>query len=174
MLKPVPPTGVTVLGSRLVTARQVLAVAAGLGLTLSLVGCAGGDKPAANPASSSKARNTSPAASPTSSECLGVSRVLLRQIASRVEAGVVGPLRLTSGKAVRSKDFAKVYFVAANMTAPGLSDVGVWATNDLAAPGTILAVDGFAQQFTDWTDADKSGAHISAGDPSVDRAKDCL
>jgi hypothetical protein len=29
-------------------------------------------------------------------------------------------------------------------------DVGVWVTNDLSANGTIGAVDGFADQFSDW------------------------
>ena len=144
-------------------------------LVLLLAGCGSSDKPAAKSSGASKAESTTAAPSKKPAvECLPVSAMLLQAIAKGAEPAV-GGLQLTNGRAIRSKDYAKIYFVAANLTAPGVSNqTGVWATNDLASAGTILAVDGLAQQFTEWPDANKTDAAISAADPSVDRAKDCV
>ncbi|WP_222267424.1 hypothetical protein [Modestobacter marinus] len=77
--------------------------------------------------------------------------------------------------AVRSSDFTEVYFVAMRFSATGGGDeVGVWATNSIDETAVTMSVDGFAKQFTVWPDADEAAADISAADPSVDAAKECL
>ena len=147
--------------------RSTLAAAAMLSLTL-LTGCGGGAAgPSADPAPS-----TTP--TPTPDGCLSVPRSLLRAIASGAEDGV--SFKITRGAAVRSPDFKRVFFVAGQLAgAGGLDDAVVWVSNSLQpGGGTFMAVDGFAQQFTVWPDADTTDAQISGADPSVDAAKACL
>ena len=65
--------------------------------------------------------------------------------------------------------------MAARLRAPGVDETDVWATNRLTVgEGSILSVDGFAQQFTMWPKASKSEARISPGDAGVQAARDCL
>lgn len=171
-------------------ARHKLLTAVGVILTLIVIGSAAGgggkDQSAAKKNASPKtataprttpsprAPHTTPSPTGAPAGCLDVPTTVLQMIASGEEKGV-GGLRLSNGKAVRSPDFKKVFFVAADVTAPGVSGYsGVWSVNDLQSPGLILAVDGFAQKFTVWPDADKTDARISRADPSVNRAKDCL
>jgi hypothetical protein len=73
-------------------------------------------------------------------------------------------------------DFEKVYFVAAEIQGLGLEgdgDVGVWATNSKRAEGLILAVDGVAQEFSDWGDSDKTDAAIDQSADGVEEARAC-
>lgn len=116
----------------------------------------------------------STSAKSTPGPCVAVSQAMLDGIASGAEKSV-GTVKLSRGEAVKSPDFDKVYFIAAHLSAPGVKDeVAVWSSNSLApGGGLILAVDGYAQQFTVWPDADKSSAKISKADPSVGRAKNC-
>lgn len=107
--------------------------------------------------------------------CVTVPQAMLDGIASGAEKDV-GTLKITKGEAVKSPDFKNVYFIAAHISAVGLKDaVGVWASNSLQpGGGQIMAVDGFAQQFTVWPDADHTSAKIGKADPSVDKAKGCV
>jgi endonuclease YncB( thermonuclease family) len=86
---------------------------------------------------------------------------------------------LRGAQAVKSKDFEKVWFVAADLEDPGLDgtdQIGVWATNNIqhAGGGLIFAVDGFAQQFTDWGHGDTTDAHITMADDGADEATRCV
>ena len=140
--------------------KKILAIVA-LAMTAA---CGGSD-------GSDSASNPSP-----SLTCLDVPATLLAGIATGEEKDV-GGLKLTDGKAVKAPGFSKVYFVAAHLRAPGLDgeDVGVWATNSLEAGGGLLmAVDGFAKQFTTWPDADKTSAGIKSTEDGVDEAMDCV
>lgn len=155
---------------------------------LALAGCGSGQGPSssaptstASPTTAAPSRAAPTTAAPTTptkaaaSRCLPVPQALLDAIASGEEAGV-GGLRLSKGYAVQSKDFKKVYVIAAEITAPGVSgEQGVWASNSLESGGggLILSVDGFAQQFTVWPDADKTDAKITQAADGVDEAKDC-
>lgn len=84
---------------------------------------------------------------------------------------------VTDTAAYRSPNHENVWFVAARFTATGVEDqTGVWATNslDLAEPGRrTYSVDGEAQAFTTWGHADDL-VGISAADPGVDAAQECL
>lgn len=85
-----------------------------------------------------------------------------------------GGATLSNGWAVKSDDFDNVFMVAAVITAPSVDEVAVWATNSLDTAALIFAVDGMAQEFSDWGDADKTGAAIRSSDHGVDEAKDCV
>lgn len=84
-------------------------------------------------------------------------------------------LHVTQTAAWKSPDYSKVYFVAARFTASGIKpQVGVWASNAIDGSGSLLSVDGFAKQFSDAPDADKTDAKIGTADRGVGKAKDCL
>lgn len=106
--------------------------------------------------------------------CLKVSAAMAEAIGSGEESGV--GMKPGVIAAVKSPDFAKVYFIAMKFGASGIDDqVGVWASNSVKPGGGILmSVDGFAQQFTVWPNADGTDAAISKADPSVAAAKACL
>lgn len=105
--------------------------------------------------------------------CEQVSADLLSRLADGAEADV-GDLSLSNGRAYRSPDYEQVYFVAADITAPGVDgDPAVWATNDLNGGGVFMAVDNVAQTFTTWPDANTTAAAIQSTDPAVSAAKDC-
>lgn len=83
---------------------------------------------------------------------------------------------IKSAWAVLSKDFSKVYMVAARIYGPGLNDsiVGVWAiSGELNQPGMILAVDGTAQSFSPYPDSSKTKAQITQSDDGVAEARVC-
>ncbi len=67
---------------------------------------------------------------------------------------------MSSLRAVRSRDYSKVYFVAAELDGPGLSGnghVAVWATNEIRGYGLTFAVDGYAKQFSGWGEGPGDG-----------------
>ncbi len=122
---------------------------------------------------------TSTPLSNAASKCLKVSSYLPKQILSGNESST-GKLTFVKASAIKSPDFSKVYFVAIRFKARGEgAQTGVWATNALPQrvgdnQGILMAVDGFAQQFTVWPDGDRSQAQISKADPSVLGARNCL
>ena len=80
---------------------------------------------------------------------------------------------------MKSDDYEQVYFVAAKIYGPGIDEnkgagPGIWAiSGTLENPGITLAVDGFAQQFSDWTDGSKTDAKTSPADRGAQEAKYC-
>lgn len=86
----------------------------------------------------------------------------------------------TIGKAysVKSNDFSgDVYFVAAMLYGPGMekgTGPGLWAMGGSpASPGPILAVDGFAQQFSDWPYVGDTTLDVDQFDDGAQIAKEC-
>ena len=78
------------------------------------------------------------------------------------------------GFAVRSNDFNQVWFVAAEITGPGIpaNTVGIWAiSGELETPGLVLSVDGFAKAFSPYPDASTTDAQIT---PFGDGAQEAL
>lgn len=68
-----------------------------------------------------------------------------------------GDASLRGARAVRSADFERVWFVAADIQAPGLEgddEIAVWAvTGDVTSykwSGLITSASGRARQFSDW------------------------
>jgi hypothetical protein len=106
--------------------------------------------------------------------CERASEKLLKAIGTGLEVDGGGSLR--NGFVVRSSDYRKIYMVAADIQGPGMEgddEVGVWATNSPEAEGVILAVDGFAQEFSQWPDADRADAGITQADDGVEKARSC-
>lgn len=109
--------------------------------------------------------------------CLSVPAEKVQGILSGAEDGVGTLAPAGKAAAVKSDDYENVYMIAIVFAAPGMDDpeLGVWASNALTVSGgTIMAVDGFAQQFTVWPDADRTDANITINDDGVTEAKDCL
>jgi hypothetical protein len=106
------------------------------------------------------------------SQCEAAAPALLAAIGNGLT--VTGGASLANGFVVKSRDFQKVYFVAARITGAGMSDtVGLWATNDPSGGGFVYSIDAFAREFSDWGDGSKTDAHLSESDDGGAAAKAC-
>jgi len=119
-----------------------------------------------------------PTAEPTeeASRCEPVDDVLFRAISDGLTiSGGGGSLR--NAQAVKSDDYEEVWFVAADLQGKNLEgsdDIGIWATNSLAAgEGLIFAVDEVAQEFSDWGDGGQTDAQLSINDDGAQEARGC-
>jgi hypothetical protein len=107
--------------------------------------------------------------------CVNVPASVVRAIATGLTVEGGGSLRFA--QAVKSSDFASVYFVSADIQGSGLEgsdDVGTWATNRLALGGLIFAVDGVAQEFSDWGHGDTTDADMTMADDGGDLSTECV
>jgi len=141
--------------------------------TIALVALAGCSSPA--PKQAPVETVTLPAApSQAAPVCIPVSAAMGQSIMSKAAPGTSA--KFTRAVAVKSPDFARVYFIAVEFAAGGVENqVGVFASSELDPVGApIMAVDSAAKQATDWPDADKSKAAISQADPYALAAKACL
>lgn len=70
----------------------------------------------------------------------------------------------------------EIYFVAMRFDANGETDMtGVWATTSIGVgeASSVISVDGFAKQFTNWPDAEVA-FEVSPAHPSAEEAAGCL
>lgn len=159
-----------------------------LSAALALTACGGDDSTDADtaaPATPRASQTTSaapepsdePSPEPTADRCLVVPVEKMQEvIASGVEDGV-GQMTFKAASAVKSEDFENIYMVAGRFDVPGVEgEVGVWATNNIEplGGGLIMSVDGLAQEFTVWPDADSTDARITSSDDGVSQARACL
>jgi hypothetical protein len=125
------------------------------------------------PGASSKPTPNSSSA--PSSRCIAVSPLKLETMLPLTAAGG-GTMR--NGWAVKSSDFSKVWFLAAEMDfagAEGDGEIGVWAVNDLTPfYGTIFSVNSFALEFTNWGNGPATSAQISMSDDGASEAEACV
>jgi hypothetical protein len=106
--------------------------------------------------------------------CSPASPALLSAISQGLT--VQGGGTLQAGYTVKSADYEKVWMVAAEINGAGMDgvgDVGLWATNDLNGAGMIFAVDGMANEFSDWADGRATDAQLSISDDGASEAKEC-
>lgn len=147
---------------------------------LMCVACGGGARTdeAVTPALSapSESAEVQTDSSELESRCVPASQAQI----DRVRVGVKGVQEsndITSVYAVRSNDYERVWFVAAEITGPGIQPkdaVGLWAiSGELDEPGLTLSVDGFAKEFSDWGDGTKTDAELSMFDDGAQDALDC-
>ena len=112
--------------------------------------------------------------SESSTRCKPASRAKLDDITSGL---TVDKGQLRNGVVVRSNDFESVFFIAAELDAPGLEgagDIGVWASNRAdGSEGTIFAVDGIANEFSEWPDGRRTDAEMSIANDGADEARSC-
>jgi hypothetical protein len=82
-----------------------------------------------------------------------------------------------NGYAVRSNDYQRVWFVSAEITGPGIEAkqaIGLWAmSGDLEFPTTVFSVDGFAKEFSYWSDGTKAEPQLSISDDGAQDALSC-
>ena len=110
------------------------------------------------------------AAESSSTECVEVSP----EMGAAIAEGGVG-IEWVRGQAVKSPDHEGVYYVA-GVVDDGQGEVaGVWGTPSLEPwGGVVLAVDGFAQEFTDWPRSTDRTGSMSVSDDGAVQAKGCL
>ena len=113
-----------------------------------------------------------PATPTPASRCQPAPAILLDSIAEGLTVDGGGGLR--NGWTVRSNDYQQAYFVAAEITGPGMDGtVGIWVTTDPSNPGLIFAVDTFAKEFSDWGDGGSTDAAFSQASDGAREAKAC-
>jgi hypothetical protein len=79
--------------------------------------------------------------------------------------------------AVRSNDFVGVWFVATEITGPGIDPgevIGVWAMGgEKESPAGIFSVNAYALEFSDWGDGPRSDAGFSMEDDGAREVEAC-
>ncbi len=108
----------------------------------------------------------------TSSRCNPADAGLIAAISEGLT--VAGGGYLANGQIVKSNDFSKIYFVAADIQGVGMEgrEIRVWATNGTqAGEGLIFAVNSLAKEFSDWGPGDTTDAHISMTDDGARRGE---
>lgn len=106
--------------------------------------------------------------------CVVVRPVILRAIEEGLTVSGGGSLR--NGRAVRSRDFERAYFVAAEIQGAGMEgrgDIGVWVTNRLNEARGFFSVNGSANEFSDWGDGGRTDAAFSMSDDGASEAEEC-
>jgi hypothetical protein len=105
-------------------------------------------------------------------DCYPVDPALMAAIA---EGANDVPITPVDAAAVKSETFDNAYIVAMSFNAPGGGEeVGVWAVATLEPPyAPILAVDGFAHEFTDYPN-EINGNKLNVTEDGVTEAKACL
>jgi len=109
-----------------------------------------------------------------SPRCVVTDALVLRGISQGLTVTGGGWLRF--GQAVRSDDFHRAYFVAADIQGPGLNgpdEIGVWVTNRIDGSAGFASVDGYALEFSDWGDGGRTDAAFSMTNDGAQEAKDC-
>lgn len=91
---------------------------------------------------------------------------------------VQGGGSISNAAAVRSEDFERLYFIAAEIEGPGLEgagDIGVWASNRLeGGAGMLFSVDHIAREFSVYGSGGRTDASITMVDDGARAAVDCL
>jgi hypothetical protein len=118
--------------------------------------------------------DSSEAAEPTtSSRCRPASAALV----GTVSEGLLQqdpPLTLSNMHVVKSDDFESVYFVSGMLRGQGLDgEVATFATNADDGSGLTFAVDGIAQEFSDWGHGDTTDANMTMADDGARESADC-
>lgn len=128
-------------------------------------------------ATTGPSRTPRPTAAATVSRCQPASPAQLAVIRDGVQ-GLEPGNDIKTAWAVRSTEFERVYVVAARIYGAGIpaegAGPGVWAiSGDPDAPGLVLAVDGFAKQFTSYPDASQTDARITMATDGASAAQTC-
>ena len=130
--------------------------------------------PSSTPVATPQPTPAPSASAPAADRCVAVSARKLKTIA--IGLTVSGGGTLTNGFAVKSNDYEEVWFIAALIDGPGMGKgaVGIWASNRLEAnDGLIFAIDGFADEFTDWGLGSATDANIAQSDDGAQEAAQC-
>jgi hypothetical protein len=107
------------------------------------------------------------------SRCEEVPAVLVRFIESGLD--VTGG-NITEKAAVRSVNLARTWLIATRIEGDDFDELAVFATDELRDSDQVFAVDGIAEDFSDWTVADgtEGTLEIELGDDGTDESLDCI
>lgn len=108
--------------------------------------------------------------SPDYSRVIPATQAQLIQIKGGLEEGFTA----SNAYAIKSNDFEKVYFVACNLTGPGVSEaVAVWSiSGDSNAPGMIFCANHIAKEFSVYPLGSDTEANISMADEGANIVED--
>jgi hypothetical protein len=112
-----------------------------------------------------------------SDRCVPASTAQIEIIRSGIK-GVDANNDIIAVWAVRSNDFSRVWFVAAEITGAGIeskSAIGVWTIpGELEQPSAgAWSVNGMANEFSDWGDGTSTQAQMSMDDDGAKEAESC-
>jgi hypothetical protein len=107
------------------------------------------------------------------SRCIKVPTGAIGVLTNHLQPGVT----IAKARAVRSKDFKRVYFVSGELEGPNLDgpgDVATWAMNALRPSPTrplpiVYSVDALAIQTSDWPTGD-----ITPADNGFTKSRNCV
>jgi len=108
--------------------------------------------------------------SPDYSRVIPATQTQLNQVKEGLEEGFTA----SNAYAIKSNDFEKVYFVACNLSGPGVSEaVAVWSiSGDSNAPGMILCANHIAKEFSVYPLGSDTKANISMADEGTNIVED--
>lgn len=109
------------------------------------------------------------------SRCLSVPAVIAQRLNDGLNINGGGSIR--NIHAVKSNDFASVYFISGDLQGSGLEgegDIATFATNKLDETGLTLSVDAVATEFSDWPDVSTTNLGVSMGDDGYNESRNCV
>ena len=113
---------------------------------------------------------------PDPSRCMPASPAQLEAIRSGIK-DVQSSNDVRKGFAVLSKDYQRVYFVAAKIYGPSMDNgagPGVWAISGTGDnPGATFSVNSYAREFSNWGDGSKTQAAITMQADGAREAETC-
>ena len=113
-----------------------------------------------------------PSSEPAVVSCEPASAHLVAALQAAMTDPVAGDLRDVS--VVRSRAFARLYFVAATISGSGWrAKVGLWATDDPSGEARIYSVNENARAHSIWPDGGTAEWHVSELDDGADVALAC-
>jgi len=116
--------------------------------------------------------------SPSVNACEKLSTEMVKTIASALSISGGGDLEVSTARAVKSKDFDNVYFIAAEIQGMGMEgngEIGLWSSNSLqAGKGMLFSVNSLAVEFSTYPDGRRSKAHLSQYDHGGQEAIQCV
>jgi hypothetical protein len=145
------------------TWKKIVLVMVALLIIGSLFG--GAEQPEAKPKAEKAAVQAEKA---SESPCLNVPKAKVQSIIE----GFKRPTTAINAAAVKSDFWDGTYMIAVEFKTDGFTDVGVWGSDSLRE-GLLFAVDGMAQEFTDYP-AEVNGERLDITLDGAQEAKECL
>ncbi len=109
------------------------------------------------------------------SRCLSVPDVIAQRLNDGLNIKGGGSIR--NLQAVKSNDFASIYFISGDLQGSGLEgegDIATFVTNKMDETGLTLSVDAVATEFSDWPDVATTNLGVSMGGDGYNESRNCV
>lgn len=109
------------------------------------------------------------------SRCLSVPETVSQRLNDGLN--INGGGSITNLKAVKSNDFASVYFISGELNGAGLEgagDIATFVMNRLDTTSLTLSADTVASEFSDWPNISTTNLGVSIGDDGYDESRRCV